>query len=273
MLGDQWQFKPPLGTSIDWSVGLSSGLVVALPFNEASGPPNNQGLVGPAQWPIHGAGPTWGSNASGPGMVFASASSQYLSGPNIAAQMSGTTWSVGFAMSNTGVAGFAVALGVDNAERYNFFQWPASNSIGVLFHSGSDFTVTYSATNQLALHHYLWTYDGATLNCYIDGTQQAGQAVSSSITWTDVPYIGAEYTGDTFYIDGTMSYMNIWNRTLSPSEAVQFHGNPWQIYSPLPVQWFYKATAPTTHQSSYYGGSALRPKARTWTLAQMAAYD
>ena len=115
---------------------------------------------------------------------------------------------------------------------------------------------TYLTAN--TWHHIVGTYDETDLKIYIDGNLAGSLAKAGPITYSSRnTRIGALEGNSTFYLNGQLSNVSIWNTALTDGtggtpnqiETIYNNGSPSDISSLNPVSWW-KLDASDTYDSS-----------------------
>lgn len=110
--------------------------------------------------------------------------------------------------------------------------------------TGTETSVVIEAWSNLdldALYGYGATYDGATVETYLDGAGKNSVAKTGNINNTGETRIGAYWnnpTSTSFSWDGDISIVLLWDRAISAAEHSLVHANPYQILKPK-TNYFY----------------------------------
>lgn len=228
-------FKPIIPI-IDWSNPISKGLVLDVEFFERGGQ-NIQDLVSKVKTTVSGT-LSRGSDINGAVRVFSR--TQYINIPDstLLDFTAGCTVHALIKLSNTDPNNTIIS------------KRSAYDATGIPFELNCDgqtisWRVIGSSANQTTgninsigiWYHIVGTWDGATQKLYRDGIELLSQSRSGTITANNatatiggLPSAGGEQFG------GSMSFVRVWNRGLSPSEIKQLYKNPWAHYvNPKPI--------------------------------------
>jgi len=110
-------------------------------------------------------------------------------------------------------------------------------------------------------YHFCGTWDGSTQKLYIDGQLKGSLSTTGSInTTTNDTYIGASPNPTSYYFDGSIDAVSIYNYALSSSQITTLYGssstgigNPMSL-SPKPVAYY-----PLGDQDAFNGANYLVP--------------
>jgi len=115
-----------------------------------------------------------------------------------------------------------------------------AGSDGYLFYFAADEKAKYSVGSATltstdvigeSWYYLVGTYDGTTQKLYIDGSIEASQATSQTISTTTNAVIGARsHTSPASYMNGNLANVAIWNRALSSDEI---NSVMWKSYEGL----------------------------------------
>lgn len=238
MIGTRWQHKPPLGYGIDREHPLAAGLVSFWAFNEGGGPPFDIAANWAAQWtavlpswssgprphprlqchlpvhharlgapaqfrrPDHGRRPLHPSATAGKQIILYTNST----GPSAGVQFN-TNSSNGITLNfNNGNVGVASSTAIVDGNWHTFAASAAS-----------------TAANGVAF--------------YRDGVPE-GTATASAlpVAPTGTHWIGFGGVGGYLFY-GSMDWLGVWDRALSPAEHLALTTNPWQIIQPRRASW------------------------------------
>jgi hypothetical protein len=231
---------------INWGNPITKGLVFDAPFSEGAGviaeddaAPLGLDLVGT----IVSSGATWVRTPFGNALDFsAAASSVSYTTPSILNTM--TVFSIEFLAlyrsEGGGAAGRIIHKVSGSPSRYQI-------NVGHTTTNQFSFNVNYDTTSGFwdvnnffpanVWSHGVLTYDGSSVsnvpNVYRNGLLQTLVNVTQPVgTWVSDDtnlYIGNRSDGLRNW-DGKISYLRIWNRILTATEARSLYTNPWQIY-------------------------------------------
>lgn len=135
--------------------------------------------------------------------------------------------------------------------------------------TGTETSVVIEAWSNLdldTLYGYGVTYDGATVETYLDGAGKNSVAKTGNINNTGETRIGAYWndpTSTSFSWDGDISIVLLWDRAISAAEHSLVHANPYQILKPK-TNYFY---VPQAVVAAITGTSTTTNAADTQTAA------
>jgi hypothetical protein len=232
MLAYRRRSKPNPGVGIDRSHPLSQGLLQYWAFNEGS-PQSARDLVnGYSVATIGSVPPTAGSGVDGQCLTFSFSSNCYIT---TTAAVSPPVWTLAVrlrinalhsyqAMIVNNAATFGLYINGLTPDMYNNADHPASSSLAV------------GVWSTLVI-----TYDGTTLSYFIDGSG-AGSSSVASMGWLSASNkIGSDSFNEN--LDSSVSWLAMWNRALSPTEAKSVTSNPWQCCMPPAPRFINQAVA------------------------------
>ncbi len=238
MIGTRWQQKPPVGYGIDPAHPLAQGLVSFFALNEGTGLPFD--LAGRVQAASCNA--TWQGSSSGAALAL-NGTSQYIglgSRPDLAT----TTGNLSIV-----AAGMLVNNGANDqifhcsdGSAYASTMYYNGTGIGELNFYAAAPGGSYTANGPAG------TVDG---NPHVFGLSVAGAATGgvrfyrdgafvSSVTAsvaanlnpaTTTAWIG-QTGGNIHWLKGSLSWLGVWNRTLSAAEQADLAANPWRVFRP-----------------------------------------
>lgn len=94
--------------------------------------------------------------------------------------------------------------------------------------TGEDnFVVSPASYNDGKWHYAVLTFDGRTMNLYVDGAKEASKSTTATPDYTGIEPVGIgvnSLTINGFFI-GDIDEVRIWNRTLSDQEVKDQHNN------------------------------------------------
>lgn len=228
---------PPLPV-IDWSNGITRGLVLCMPFAQLGGVPldiSNFKLKG-----TNVNNPTWGYGDMGPEMKFVSASSQYvdLGNPTHLQITDYLSIATHYRLASTPGGQEMQLFAKDGNSGGRAYTLDLSNSSGTRFYvnGGGGAAEVREAGGVVAGDSkavgavYL---KGGNARLIIDGKQvSTSSSMAATIpTATANASIGRRtYAGAEGYFDGVIKYLYVWNRPLSNAEFKAIADNPWCIF-------------------------------------------
>ena len=288
-----WQSKPPLGSAINWSNPLASGLVLCVPFNENSGTAHDLagGLV---LSPTPAAAPSWTASPDGASAKIAAASSNYFTSGScpdtgllgaLSFLWRGSIASVG-AYRDIGSKG--TGANTTNSPLCVYFDQASPYSIYLSRAKATQYQAWYTSLQPVITTgpHTIAGVFPPTLDLtptlWYDGVARLASGtffgtVTGSPTGGGYPWrIGRRQDGGA-QLDGAVSLFAVWRRQLAAAEVLSLTANPWQLFAPPAFCSFLRppcrgfgaiALAPFT-----VGGKAsfLTPAAGSVALAPLAA--
>lgn len=114
-------------------------------------------------------------------------------------------------------------------------------------------------------HHYVGTYDGATIRLYVDGVLVASEAKTGMIgVDTGSMFFGLD-DGLARFFAGSMDEVRIYNRALSAAEVVEHYQNVFTNEAGLAGHWaFSEGTGTSAADSSGSGNTGALINGPTW---------
>lgn len=95
--------------------------------------------------------------------------------------------------------------------------------------SGTVYDIVYSGLVLNAWNHFVLTYDGSVLTLYHDGTNAgsiaASGVISSTTTALDLGRTFFTFDDDSFYLDGKLDHIGLWNTAFSEEEVTELYEN------------------------------------------------
>jgi hypothetical protein len=239
-----WQSKPPQGTGLNRSIGLTSGLAAFWPLLESAGPTTVDLVNNVALGVVSGT--PWSSGLTTGLLCTSNGTGAQANLPTALQLQPPITLAVGFRF----IASPAVsspAFGI-----YNGNTRELALEVNV---TGPELILETSAGNLLNAPLTLATDYVAVLtttsgnsNLYLNGVFKANAATAYTVTYTS-PSITIGNTGfqSSGRNPGSLIYFSaMWNRFLSAGEIADVSANPWQMLAPNPSYWLYKHTAAAT---------------------------
>jgi hypothetical protein len=197
---------------------LSNGLVLNLPLSEGSGTK----VYDKTKYQNHGvlsAGVTWDSNIAS----FNGSNGKIIITKTSSLNPSYFTISAWVMRTNVAGANMVVVSNeyFSNQEGFKLSLTVDNNVLFLIRGAGSSSTSSSPSTlSSNSLHHLVVTYDGISMNMYIDGNLVVSKPETRSINYTnqDLHIGNLSYTEDHFW-KGTIAKVKLWNRSLSGSEV------------------------------------------------------
>jgi hypothetical protein len=242
-----WQSKPPQGTGLNRSIGLTSGLVAFWPLLEGSGPAVYDLITGLPL--VLGGGATWGSGLSA-GLVCTTTGAGAAANVPAALQLlMPLTLAVGIrfvAASSTTCPVF----GLNNTSGRIYSL--ESNSSGPALDMDINGTIVSASPTAVAGTDYvqLATCAAGAQSLYINGISKGSSSVTFTPSYANSSVmIGAQGVAGEFASrtpNVIVYWCALWSRILAFSEIQSVSTNPWQLFAPNPSYWLYKHTAAAT---------------------------
>ena len=160
-------------------------------------------------------------------LAFNATTLDYVEMPNTSSLIANsTTFSIsGWVYPQANPAGHAGIMGFRNGLDADFYLLQLSNSSNVeaRFRNSSGIQFDVLANNLLDLNqwqHLAFTYDGSYIRLYKNGSFVDSIAANGMITQTTQSFkIGAlDWSGTSFYMNGRLDEIRLWNTTLSPTK-------------------------------------------------------
>jgi hypothetical protein len=232
---------------VDWSHPLSGGLVGCFPFNEGQGF-ISQNLAGNREQLVQTGAAPWRSTSAGIGIETKGSSTQWIaSNPGPALKPANTVsifWRGIILGGKTGGVNnpyiFGMAFAATNTSPYCCYGFirpnAADTTIGCWVNDGAlrqdAFALAIPSSVVGVPISLLQTYDRSSANIlYVNGALFGSTAVSrTAITYGATSNITVgrfPATADTPNAHHIAGY--IWNRVLSPAEAMQIHNEPFSM--------------------------------------------
>ena len=204
---------------------VASGLVGWWNFDEGSGTTaadssgnNNTGTL------INS--PTWTTSGRINGALTLNGTNQYVDVPySSSIDLTGTNLTIAAWVNISAVNGdYQAIFGKD----FQYRLLLGANLSSFLFQINSStnaFSNTFAALTFRTWHHVAVTYNGTTVNFYLDGQNVGSVAMTQSITSTGVydAGIGNSFTSY-YFLEGSIDDVRVYNRALSAKEV-------WQLYN------------------------------------------
>ena len=239
--------RPPVGSQLDRTNPLTSGLVGGWLLNESGGTTAYPLVPGSGNAvftnPSAGALPTWSASPDGPAVSFTGATSyNYLevaSNPTLAAF--GTTrapWTVSYSVYFNSLRNYnaTVSLCTTGGVPAPFDCYVTSAGIWTYFtgDGGAFPSGTVSGAVAKTWYQISHSYDGTTCRFYINGVLKGSFASTQSTTAGRPLRIGGERDGGLVGLDGRIGYVLMHNRALSAAEVALLAQDPYQVVRPRP---------------------------------------
>jgi hypothetical protein len=233
--------KPAAGTALNTGSAFYSGLVNVYGFLEGAGTTiadskgGNNGTTHDGSWSTDAYGPVWATTHNGVAQPISLASVIN----NLGTDGRGP-YSVAFRFKTTTLNSTSILMGAQG--QANLF-WPNGGNYLHIRGSGGDgpaFTDPAVINGFTTAHDYIFTWNGTGLSnqpiLYVDGTQYVSPGIDPGHAMAMPIDTISAYGLDTGYeLSGYVSYIYFWNnRVLSPSEAITFAANPFQIFDASP---------------------------------------
>ncbi|PLW80160.1 hypothetical protein C0585_03980, partial [Candidatus Woesearchaeota archaeon] len=112
-----------------------------------------------------------------------------------------------------------------NLKHNTFLQLGADGEFQAGFHDGTNYQVistNITATKNIWFH-ILGTYDGTDLKIYVDGIMSNSTSPSVSVDSFDEMMVGSGYVLGTYFFNGSIDEVVIWNRSLSADEIMDLY--------------------------------------------------
>jgi hypothetical protein len=241
----EYNYKPPLGSSINWNHPLSQGLVNCFLFNELNGlriydlaKDNHGNLLN---------GPIWNSSNNGY-LQFDGNNDTIDFGDNLDIGLSSYTFCTSFRASS--LSGslhglFSKSIAADAIQRYALFIYNAGGNykIGTFISNGGSSDVQPpSVINVVAnvWYHVVVVFDRSDkVYLYVNGNLDSSATISqfqsvdfqSSYNFRIGSY-GDAANNPSFFFNGSISNLQIYNRALSAEEIRSNYENPYQFINP-----------------------------------------
>lgn len=221
---------------------LASGLVLAIPFTEGSGTPVDFSNTPVTVTPTNA--PTWTSGTLGHEMTFVKASSQWIDlGDPAKLQISGASnisIACGFTPTASSYPSQLVAKDSDVGGRaYTFDLF--GDRVRIYIDGGGGTGPERRSSSTLSAGTFYnavatYTYASAGIHMYLNGSLNDGSSFNTGSDYniptatTNVNIARRNYTANYDYLDGSISYVYVWNRVLTSQEALALHLNPFQMF-------------------------------------------
>lgn len=233
--------QPPCGTPLNKSHPLSQGLVGCWLFNEGGGQKAFE-ASGYLPTPMTlSAGAVFQNSAKGSCVTFNGTSSFCMSteNSNLRLTRSGTiiAWiNIGTSPVTYGNICFKRTAGNPAGLSYGVDMDAGGNKIRGLISNGSLFNLITGSTSLSSnvWYHIAFTWDGANLNCYLNGVIDAtpvAQVLDAQSVSTQLMTIGCAIDVANFYFKGLINSVFIYNRGLSYSEVRRHYTNSYQMFN------------------------------------------
>lgn len=235
--------KPPLGTPLDNSHPSVQGLVGAWELNEKGGvlAHDATGKIGDGTFTN---GPTWSTGAEGVEVKFAFGSTQYITIPYNA------TWNLkSSGTANCGPFTFMARVRLNTISAFNtiFTNQAAGGSVPFdsRVNGSGDVEIFLNSTYLAApaaiaanrwytvavVYNDIDQLTGAgNARLYVNGVQADSSAVTAFIYPTNGYLVGVR--ADSFGpLDGSVSFVRLWNRAVTPAEIANLAVRPYEIFA------------------------------------------
>ncbi len=237
-----WKDKPTGGVAINPAHPLAPRLLFLL--NEGAGQPRSLPFGTVGQLPPSGAVVTWQTGANGLGAGFDPSLARYVSfvsTPSIWATNPPFSVEAWWDWASTEVASNAFAGPVGNRVSgqagFRFVNATGGTTTFVpqlVVYDGASETSNWktgTTYTQPFNKKFLWTWDGTTAACYVDGVLDPVSSTSGGFgTSVDMPNLGAGYGGA---IGGKLIKVAIYPRALSALEALWLATEPYVMLQPV----------------------------------------
>ena len=241
----EYTFKPSLGSSINWNHPISQGLVGCWLFNERTGnkiydlaKDNHGNLLN---------GPIWNSFNNGY-LQFDGSNDTIDFGDTLDIGLSSHTFCTSFRASSLsgslhGIFSKSIASGASNRYALFIYNDGANYKIGTFISNGGSSDVQTPSSINVATnvwYHVAVVYDRSDkVYLYINGTLDSSATISqfqsvnfqSSYNFRIGSY-GDAANNPSYFFNGLISNLQIYNRALSAEEIRSLYENPYQFLNP-----------------------------------------
>ena len=226
-------YKPPVGTLVNTSQSISSGLVLSLPFNESTGTVINDRTSTPDNGTLASSTNMWAADDmydTSINFTSYNASVPHVSKINV------ETFTVAFAFKTFQTGGYATnqiyttMFGKESSAKYPFaafFGYPNVGQVEFSLYSGASGAnpaadASANSYNNGTWHKCIMTrVQGGAIRVFIDGILRASATdfYAAGATLNTSPIIfGSEYN-NTNRFPGQIAYFHMWNRVLTGAPA------------------------------------------------------
>jgi len=246
-LASAQNFKPPMGTQIDWSHPLARGLVGCWLMNEGAGnvvyDQSGNGKTGTI------TAATWMAGLEGAALNLDGTGDYILVGSYIPAITATSDFTIHCKVKITARNGSQFILSQVRASGDRFGVYvndSASCTISIEYYEGSAYgryvtgTLSYGTWYDVCLINYA----DKTKAIFIDGVLNSGtgaSGISPGSSGTNQFVFGASASAGASFLNGQFSYGSIYNRALSASEIAQLYREPFAMLAQETPEFFVSA--------------------------------
>lgn len=215
-------FQPPVGGRIDRGLGINRGLIAFWPFNEGGGLTAFD-LTG--QNPAALTAPTWVTSPYGRAMSFNGSSSIATVTHRSELNLVGTPFSISFWIYPHSTHQSMILKKYPTGAGGS--QWAIYNDNGTLrFYDGSSFvSMGQSISNNVWTHILVVATSTTSITTYKNGVPGSAATISAITSGTNPLFFGQE--AGSFFLDGRLSGIRVWTRSLRSDEAQLLKTKPW----------------------------------------------
>lgn len=207
--------KPATGLTVDWNDSASAGLVAFWTLSEGGGL-----IVKDSARGVNGTlvnAPTWTAGTLGKALRLAAASSQRITATIAATQLISVEMSVDNAYNVNGglILGNGIGFGLSNGRPYIAFA-------GVEHVKLSADVIPNRNNNHVC---FVYNPSGALCRLYINGVEPAYSS-SADRSFSDTTDLSIGSEGASFFFEGIINYVRLYNRRLQQSDAMRLVYDP-----------------------------------------------
>lgn len=235
--------KPPLGVQLKRGHPLAAQLRSAFVMNEGAGR-KVWDAARSASGNFPASGVSWGANRDGIAPAFGATAGESIDVTPTAlysisapfscevwwnwrsTDPSKSTWGAPFNCRVAGQPGFQITEESGGTTTYRS-HLVIVNAAGTETHHFKGATTFSRPFNNM----FLWTWDGTTAKCYVNGVDDSASTSTSSGYATNGVLIGSSLFGSTS--PGLIQRVMIWDRVLSAGEAHALYQAPYSMFVPV----------------------------------------